>query len=90
VLDFPPSFGKTHNCINMSRFKKFEARDAELGEADSALEPLLGHDCVMHYEIKRICNARTHKKEVESQGFEQSQNGWVSWELLMQGVPALV
>jgi len=32
ILDLPPSFGKTHNQINMSRLKFFEARDAELGE----------------------------------------------------------
>ena len=48
----------------------------------------------MHYEIKRICNARTHKKVrelwVEWQGYDQSQNGWVSRESLMQDVPALV
>jgi len=58
----PPSFGKTHNRINMSRLKFFKARDAELGEGDTAPEPLLGHDGVMHYEIKHICNARTPKK----------------------------
>jgi len=91
ILDLPPSFGKTHNRINMSRLTFFEARDAELGEGDTASEPLLGHDRVMHYEIKRICNARTHKKVrelwVEWQGYDQSQNGWVS---LMQDVPALV
>jgi len=78
----------------MSRLKFFEARDAELGEGDTAPEPLLGHDGVMHYEIKRICNARTHKKVrelwVEWQGYDQSQNGWVSRESLMQDVPALV
>jgi len=48
----------------------------------------------MHYEIKRMCNARTHKKVrelwVEWQGYDQSQNGWVSRESLMQDVPALV
>jgi len=94
ILDLPPLFGKTHNRINMSWLKFFEARDAELGEADAAPEPLLGHDGVMHYEIKRICNARTHKKVrelwVEWQGYDQSQNGWVSRESLMQDVPALV
>jgi len=78
----------------MSRLKFFEARDAELGEGDTAPEPLLGHDGVMHYEIKRICNARTHKKVrelwVEWQGYDQSQNGWVSRESLMQDVLALV
>ena len=51
ILDLPPSFGKTHNRINMSRLTFFEARDAELGEGDTASEPLLGHDGVMHYEI---------------------------------------
>jgi len=85
ILDLPPSFGKTHNQINM--LKIFEARDAKLGEGDTALEPLLGHDSVMHYEIKRICNARTHKKVrelwVEWQGYNQSQNSWVSRESLM-------
>jgi len=94
VLDLPPSFGKTHNRINMSRLKFFEARDAELGEADTAPEPLVGHDGVMHSAIKRICNARTHQKVrklwVEWQGYNQSQNGWVSRESLMQDVPALV
>ena len=35
----------------MSWLKFFEARDAELGESDTAPEPLLGHDGVMHYEI---------------------------------------
>ena len=79
ILDLPPSFGKTHNRINMSRLKFFEARDAELGESDMAPEPLLGHDGVMHYEIRRICNARTHKKVrelwVEWQGYNQSQLG---------------
>ena len=94
ILDLPPSFGKTHNRINMARLKFFEARDAELGESDTVPEPLLGHDGVMHYEIKRICNARTHKKVrelwVEWQGYDQSQNGWVSRESLMQDVPALV
>jgi len=78
----------------MSRLKLFEARDANLGEGDTAPEPLLGHDSVIHYEIKRICNARTHKKVrelwVEWQGYNQSQNGWVSRESLMQDVPALV
>ena len=49
-----------HTTELMSRLKFFEARDAELGEGDTAPEPLLGHDGVMHYEIKRICNARTH------------------------------
>jgi len=94
ILDLPPSFGKTHNLINMSRLKFFEARDAELGEGDTAPEPLLGHDGVMHYEIKHISNARTHKKVrevwVEWQGYDQSQNGWVSRESLMQDVPVLV
>jgi hypothetical protein len=94
ILDLPPSFGKTHNRINMSQLKFFEARDAELGEGDTAPEPLLEHDGVMHYEIKRICNARTQKKVrelwVEWQGYDQSQNGWVSRESLMQDVPVLV
>jgi len=94
ILDLPPSFGKTHNRINMSRLEFFEARDAELVESDTAPEPLLGHDGVMHYEIKRICNACTHKKVrelwVEWQGYDQSQNGWVFRESLMQDVPALV
>jgi len=94
ILDLPPSFGKTHNQINMSRLKFFEARVVELGECDTAPEPLLGHDGVMHYEIKRICNARTHKKVrelwVEWQGYDQSQNGWVSRESLMQDIPGLV
>jgi len=36
ILDLPPSFGNTHNRINMSRLKFFEARDAELGEGDMA------------------------------------------------------
>jgi len=85
---------KTHNSINMSRLKFFEARDAELGESDTAPEPLLGHDGVMHYELKRICNACTHKKVcdlwMEWQGYDQLQNGWVSRESLMQDVPALV
>jgi len=93
ILDLPPSFGKTHNRINTSRLKFFEARD-ELGASDTVPEPLLGHDRVLHYEIKRICNARTHKKVrelwVEWQGYDQSQNGWVSRESLMQDVPALV
>jgi len=62
ILDLPPSFGKTHNRINMSRLKFFEARDDKLAEADAASEPFLGYDGVMHYEIERICNARTHKK----------------------------
>jgi len=48
----------------------------------------------MHYEIKHICNARTRKKArelwVEWQGYDQSQNGWVSRESLMHDVPALV
>jgi len=48
----------------------------------------------MHCEIKRICNARTHKKVlqfwVEWQGYDQSQNWWVSRESLMQDVPVLV
>jgi len=74
--------------------KFFEARDAKLGETDAAPEPLVGHEGVMHYEIKRICNARTHKKVrelwVEWQGYDQSQNGWVSRESLIQDVPALV
>jgi len=89
-----PSFGKIHNRINMSLLKFFEVRDAELDEADTAPEPLFGHDGVMHYEIKRICNACTYKKVcelwVEWQGYDQSQNGWLSWESLMQDVPALV
>jgi len=81
ILDLHQSFGKTHNRINMPQLKFFEARDAELarGEADAAPEPLLGHDGVIHYEIKRICNARTHKKVrelwVEWQGYNQLQNG---------------
>jgi len=74
ILDLPPSFGKTPNRINMSRLKFFEARDTKLGEADTAPEPLLGHDGVMHYEIKRICNAHTHQKVrkllVEWQGYD--------------------
>jgi len=78
----------------MSRLKFFEARDVELGEADAAPEPLLRHDGVIHYEIKHICNARTHKKVRELwvawQGYNQSQNGWVFRESLMQDVPALV
>jgi len=94
ILDLPPSFGKTHNRINMSRLKFFEAWDAELGESDMAPEPLLGHDGVMHCEIKRIGNDRTRKKVrelwVEWQGYDQSQSGWVSRESLMQDVPALV
>ena len=94
VLDLPPSFGKTHNRINMSPLKFFGARDAELSEADTALEPLLRHDSVMHYDIKRICNARTHKKVrelwVEWQGYDHSQNGWVSRKSLMQDVLAMV
>jgi len=57
-------------------------------------EPLLGHDGVMHYEIKRICNARTHmqarKLWAEWQGYVQSQNRWLPRESLMQDVPALV
>ena len=70
ILDLPPSFGKTHKHINMSRLKFFEARDADLGESDTAPEPLLGHDGVLYYEIKRICNTRTHKKVREL---------WVEW-----------
>jgi len=49
---------------------------------------------VIHYEIKRKCNARTHKKvrelSVEWQGYDQSQNSWVSRESLMQDVQALL
>ena len=49
---------------------------------------------MIHYEIKRICIARTHKKVrelwVEWQGYDPSQSGWVSRESLMQDVPALV
>jgi len=71
ILDLPPSFGKTHNRLDMSRLKFFEAQDAELGESDTAQVPLLGHDGVMHFEIKRICNARTHKKVREL---------WVEWQ----------
>jgi len=41
ILDLPPSFGKTHNRINMSQLEFFEARDTELGEADTAPELLL-------------------------------------------------
>jgi len=93
ILDLRLSFGKTHNRINMSRLKFFEATDAKLGEADAAPEPLLGHDVVMHYEIKRVCNARTHNKVrefwMEWQGYDQSQNRWVSRESLMQDVLAL-
>ena len=74
----------------MSRLKFFEALDVELGESDTAPEPLLGHDGVMHYEIKRICNARTHKKVRKLWVEWQLQNGWVSRESLMQDVPALV
>jgi len=77
ILDLPPSFGKTHHRINMSRLKFFEARDAELCEADTAPEPLLGHNGVMHYEINSICNARTHTKVrelwVEWQGYDQDR-----------------
>ena len=62
ILYLPPLFRKTHNRINMSQLKFFEVRDAKLGEADTAPEPILGHDGVIHFEIKRICNARTHKK----------------------------
>jgi len=76
ILDLRPSFGKTHKRINMSRLKFFEGWDAELGESDTAPEPLLGHDGVIHYKIKRICNVRTHKKVrelwVEWQGYDQS------------------
>ena len=94
ALNLSPSFGKSHNRINMSRLKFFESRDVKLGEADTALEPLLGHDGGMHYEIKCICNAQTHKKVrklwVEWQGYDQLQNGWVSRESLMHDVPALV
>jgi len=94
ILDLPPSFGKTHNRINMSLLKFFETRDAELGEGDTAPKPNLGHDGVMHYEIKRICNARTRKKVrelwVEWQRYNQSQKSWVSQESLMQDVLALV
>jgi len=94
VLDLPPSFGKTHNCINMLRLKIFEARDVKLGESDTAPELLLGHDGVLHLKFKRICSVRTHRKVrklwVEWLGYDQSQNGWVSWESLMQDVPALV
>jgi len=49
ILDLPPSFGKTHKRIDMSQLKFFEAGDAELGESDTAREPLLGHDGVVHY-----------------------------------------
>jgi len=87
-LDLPPSFGKMHNRINISRLKFLEARDTELG--DVAPEPLLGHDGVMHYEIKRICNAKMRQRWVEWQEYDQSQNSWVSRESLMQDVPALV
>ena len=94
ILDLPPSFGKTHNRTSMSRLKFFEARDPELGESHAAPEPLLGHDGVMHNEIKRICNARTHKKVrklcLEWQGYDQSPNGWMSGESLMQDVLASV
>ena len=93
ILDLRLSFGKTHNRNNMSRLKFFEATDAKLGEADAAPEPLLGHDVVMRYEIKRVCNARTHNKVrefwMEWQGYDQSQNRWVSRESLMQDVLAL-
>ena len=78
----------------MSRLKFFGARDAKLGEGDTAPEPLLGHDGATHYEIKRICNTRTHKKVrelwVECQWYDQPQNGRVSRESLMQDVLALV
>jgi len=74
--------------------KFFGARDAKLGEGDTAPEPLLGHDGATHYEIKRICNTRTHKKVrelwVECQWYDQPQNGRVSRESLMQDVLALV
>jgi len=36
-----------------------------------ALEPFLGHDGVLHYEIKRIYSAHTHKKLREL---------WVEWQ----------
>ena len=64
----PPSFGKTHNQIYMSQLKFFEARDAKPGEGDTAPEPLLGHDGVMHYEIKCICDALTLKEGAETLG----------------------
>ena len=92
ILDLPPSFGKTHNRINMSQLKFFEARDAKVAEADAASELFLGYDGVMHYEIERICNARTHKKVrelwLEWQGYDKLQNAWVSRESLMQDVVA--
>jgi len=64
----PPSFGKTHNQIYMSQLKFFEARDAKPGEGDTAPEPLLGHDGVMHYEIKCICDVLTLKEGAETLG----------------------
>ena len=52
ILDLPPSFDTTHNRINMPRLKFFEAQNAKLGEGDTAPEPLLGHDGVMHYVMQ--------------------------------------
>ena len=53
-VDLPPLFGKTRNRINMSRLKIFEARDAEMGEADTAPEPLLGYDGVIFFFNLRV------------------------------------
>ena len=61
TLDLPSTFGKAHRQVNISRLKIFESRDNKLGPANVCPQPLWGHDGVLHYEIKRICNARCHK-----------------------------
>jgi len=94
TLDLPSTFGKAHHQVNISRLKIFESLDSKLGPANVCPQPLWGHDGVPQYELKRICNALCHKGVdelwVEWQGYDQSQNGWVTRSSLIQDVPHLV
>ena len=94
TLDLSSTFGKAHRQVNISRLKFFESRDSKLGPANVCPQPLWGHDGVPHYEIKRICNARCHKGVgklwVEWQGYDQSQNGWMTRSSLLQDVPHFI
>ena len=94
-LDLPAELGRISKVVNLRRLKFFEGRDESLcTREDAAVEPLLGQDGAMRYEVERIVMHRSHKGVEELfvhwRGFDASRGCWVRRDSLVQDVPQLV
>ncbi len=94
-LDLPAELGRISRVVNLRRLKFFEARDEALcTPGDAAVEPLLGRDGAVRYEVERIVMHRVHRGVSEMfvhwRGFDASRGCWVRRDSLVQDVPALV